>query len=160
MRAPRVVMCSFDAILPDMLRPFVADQKWVFVELRKPEAILAQLVPDQPSVVFLQLDPEQASEVSWQLLVSCHQDWPDVPVVIISEAKLHDDDRPTWTATILGLGAKHVVFPPYTKLLLEDLAGGLMQATIERQTGSPPEALLLPTTETIDLAEGGYEDEA
>jgi hypothetical protein len=159
MKAPHVVMCALDQILPAMLQGFVADQRWSFVTLHKPEAIMTHLHPNQPTVVLMQVDPLAESEVYWKTLCRLGLEWPDVPVVIVSDAKLHDDDRPAFAASILDLGAKHIVFPPFTKLLLEDLAGGLMHAVIERQTGTLPEPITPPTTDTIDLAEGGYEED-
>jgi hypothetical protein len=158
MKAPLVVMVSLDDELPNMIREFVGEQRWLFAELKQITGLSARVEHTRPVVVFVQIDPEADIEVPYRAISELARSHSDVPVVVISDAKLHDDDRPTWTTTLLNLGAKHIIFPPFTKLVLEDLAGGLMTATIIRLTGKPPEPLP-PAPDAIDLAEGGYEDE-
>ena len=59
--------------------------------------------------------------------------------------------RAVWTATAFDLGARFVLFPPLTRPVLEELAGGLMSAVIRRAGGPAP----APPAEgdVIDLAE-------
>ena len=76
---------------------------------------------------------------------------PDVAVVVLSDVKLADDDRAAWTAGVLDLGARYVLFPPLQRPVLEDLVGGLMTATQRRTIGA--------TAGTIDLADEQYKDE-
>ena len=158
MKYPHVVMCTLDDALPNMLRGFLRDHRWLLTELRQPEAIAAQLTPPRPSVVFWQLDPTADVPVPLRLVGELSREFPDAPVVVVSDAKLPVEDRPAWTALVLDLGAKYVLFPPFTRLVLEDLAGGLLAAAIERLTGGPPEPLPADP-EAIDLAEGGLADD-
>jgi hypothetical protein len=64
-----------------------------------------------------------------------------------------EEDRIAWTATVMDLGARMVLFPPLTRPVFEDIASGFMAAAVRRLgTISPPKK---PTEEIIDLAEGG-----
>ena len=158
MKYPLVVMCTLDDALPNMLRGFLRDHRWLLTELRQPEAIAAQLAPPRPSVVFWQFDPTADAPVPLRIVGELARQHPDAPLVVVSDAKLPVEDRPAWTAMVLDLGAKYVLFPPFTRLVLEDLAGGLMAAVIERLTGKPLEPLP-PDAEAIDLAQGGHADD-
>jgi len=155
---PLVVMCTLDAALPDMLRGFLRDHRWLLAELRDPHAIAARLALPRPTVVFWQFDPTADAPVPLRLVGELARRHPDAALVVVSDAKLPLEERPAWTATVLDLGAKYVLFPPFTRLVLEDLAGGLMAAAVERLTGRPPEPLPADP-EAIDLAHGGLEDD-
>ncbi|MBL8866514.1 MAG: hypothetical protein JNK93_13220 [Planctomycetia bacterium] len=66
---------------------------------------------------------------------------------------MNEADRAAWTATILDLGARFVLFPPLTRPVLEDLAGGLMGVQLERAGREAPAPR--PADPVIDLAEEG-----
>ena len=158
MKYPQVVMCTLDDALPNMLRGFLHDHRWLLTELRRPDAIAAQLDVPRPTVVFWQFDPTADVPVPLPLVGELARSHPDAPLVVVSDAKLPVEDRPAWTALVLDLGARYVLFPPFTRLVLEDLAGGLMAAAIERLTGEPVEPLPADP-EAIDLAEGGQAED-
>jgi hypothetical protein len=50
-----------------------------------------------------------------------------MPIVVLSDVKLPDDDRALWTAIFLDCGASLVLFPPLNRTMLEEAALGLMQ---------------------------------
>jgi hypothetical protein len=77
--------------------------------------------------------------------------------------KLSDADRIAWTAALIDLGARYVLFPPLTKPVLEDVISGLMAAAIRRVVGAaagapagaakPKRVRPKPADEVIDLAD-------
>jgi hypothetical protein len=79
------------------------------------------------------------------LIAELHRVAPDAAVVAVSDEKLSEPDRAAWTAVLLDLGARYVLFPPLTQPVLEDLAGGLMPGT-----ALGPAA---PGDDVIDLAD-------
>jgi hypothetical protein len=111
-----------------------------------------------------------------ELIAEMHNRWPDVPVVAVSDVKLPETERAAWTAALFDLGARYVLFPPLTKVVLEDVVSGLMMACLKRvigeeevlkitRTGHPQIAAEDPTAsslaqqnnEVIDLAQEGDE---
>jgi hypothetical protein len=155
---PLVVMCTPDGELPAMLRGFARDHRWVLDEVRRSDAVAARLAAPGPAVAFWQLDPTADPPPPLELVAAWRRDLPEAAVVVVSDAKLPPEDRPAWTAQVLDLGARYVLFPPFTRLVLEDLAGGLMAAAVERLTGRPPDPTP-PDPEAIDLAETGHADD-
>jgi hypothetical protein len=137
---PLVVMCTPDGELPAMLRGFARDHRWVLDEVRRSDAVAARLAAPGPAVAFWQLDPTADPPPPLELVAAWRRDLPEAAVVV------------------LDLGARYVLFPPFTRLVLEDLAGGLMAAAVERLTGRPPDPTP-PDPEAIDLAETGHADD-
>jgi len=79
-------------------------------------------------------------------------------VVAVADVKLPDAERAAWTAALLDLGARYVLFPPLTRPVLEDAVSGLMAATIRRVIGEvPPTPTPARDERILDLADGGAE---
>jgi hypothetical protein len=104
-------------------------------------------------MLVIQADPADERPDRLRLVADAHRLNPDAAVVVLSEAKLPEVERAAWTAGVLDLGARYVLFPPLERPTLEELVSGLMTATIRRVMG--PDA---PTESLIDLADDRYED--
>jgi len=158
-KSPLIVVVSAATELADHLRDLAGVHRWRLHEVKTPAGLATALAAPRPAVVIWEIDAGEASSAADGSLADVHRAFPDVPIVVVSPSKLSDDDRPGWSAARLNLGAKHVLFPPWTKLVLEDLAGGLLAASIRRITGKDPPPPLPRGDAAIDLAEGVYEDE-
>jgi len=104
-------------------------------------------------VVVVQFDPSDEKPAPFTLIADVHRLCPDVPVVAISDAKLSDSDKAAWTATLMDLGARYVLFPPLARPVLEDVVSGLMAASVRRVMGSEPVAVPAKIDDVIDLAD-------
>jgi hypothetical protein len=152
MRFPQVIVCGpDDAANP--LRQLVADRRWLLRECRQPAAALEHVRDLRPTVLVVQADPADERAERLRLVADAHRLNPDAAAVVLSDAKLPEAERAAWTAAVLDLGARYVLFPPLERPTLEELVGGLMAATIRRVMG--PDA---PAESVIDLADERYED--
>jgi hypothetical protein len=151
MKTPQLVVCEFDGWLAKQLREFAADRKWLIRECRQLGAAKGHLDGRQ-TVLFVLFDPHKSPPDALTLIADVHLAQPDVAVVAVSDAKLPEEDRAVWAATALDLGARFVLFPPLTRPVLEDLAGGLLGAAI-RRLGGPTPLPPQPEPDVIDLAE-------
>jgi hypothetical protein len=105
-------------------------------------------------VAVLQADFTADKPVALAAVAELHRKNPDADVVVVSDTKMSDDDRPGWTAAALDLGARVVLFPPLTRVVLEDTVSGLLDARVSRPAPTPT-----PPPREIDLAAGEYEAE-
>ena len=158
MKYPQVIVCGFDDWIANQLRELATETRWLLHEVRQTNAITTHLTAQRPTVLLLQADPTSPKLDVLETLSEVHRRYPDVSIVVLSDAKLPDESRANWTASVLDLGASCVLFPPYTRLLLEDLVTGLMTATIRRTIGEPVRTPRPVPEVTIDLAEGHYEE--
>ncbi len=148
MKYPQVVVCAPDGWVADQLRELVAEHRWLLREVRQPSAALELVRDPRPTVLLVQADPASDRLDALQLVADAHRRFPDVACVVVSDAKLPEDERAAWTAGVLDLGARFVLFPPLMRPVLEDLLSGLMGAVVQRVAGEG----------AIDLAETGHED--
>jgi hypothetical protein len=156
MRYPQIVIFGFDDWLGKQLVPFADEHRWLVKETRQTGATLTLLREPRPTVLFVQFDPHAANLAdALQFLIDVHTKHPAVATVVVSDVKLNEEDRANWTATALDLGARYVLFPPLTRPVLEDLAGGLMTAILERAGREAPAIAPRPAEPVIDLAEEG-----
>jgi hypothetical protein len=157
MRFPQLVVCAFDDWASNQLRDLAAEHRWVIRDARRPDAVAGMLAESRPTVLVVQVDPAADKFGPLELVADVHHRHPDAAVVVLSDAKLSEDARAAWTAAVLDLGARYVLFPPLTKPVLEDLVSGLM-ATVVRRAGRtadvPPHG-----PAAIDLADEGHEDD-
>ena len=76
-------------------------------------------------MLIVQVELAEDKTAPLRLIADTRRDWPDVPIVAVSDVKLSDADRIAWTAALFDLGARYVLFPPLTKPVLEDVVSGL-----------------------------------
>ncbi|MBA4188935.1 MAG: hypothetical protein C0467_13140 [Planctomycetaceae bacterium] len=156
MKSPRVIVLELDGWLARQLRELAAESRWLIRGVRSADTALSLVLERSPAVLLVQFEPSDEKTTPLALITDVHRLAPDVPVVAIADSKLPDAERAAWTAALLDLGARYVLFPPLTKSVLEDVVSGLLTATIRRVVGDEP-ALPLPSTRTtenvIDLAD-------
>lgn len=150
MKVPQIVVLEFDGWLAKQLRELVAGRKWLLREARQAGAAKGLLSDGRPGVLFVLIDPHKSPPDGLSLIAEVHLGHPDVAIVAVSDAKLPEGDRAVWAASVLDLGARFALFPPLTKPVLEDLAGGLLDSVL-RRTGAAPGGR---DDDVIDLAGG------
>jgi hypothetical protein len=153
-RHPRVLVCSLDDWLANQLRPLAAEHRWLLGEFRQLAAALAPACESRPTVVLVQLDLDSVNPEAFDWMVQVRIAQPDAALIAVLDTKVSDLDRQTWTANLMALGARLVLFPPLTRPVLEDAVLGLMTAIRERT--ARPDATRLPGAGAIvDLAVEG-----
>jgi DNA-binding NarL/FixJ family response regulator len=145
------VVCAYDDWLANQLRELISERKWVLQEFRKPSAWVTAAHVRQPCVAIMQVDFSADQLVALSAIRELHHRNPNAEIVVVCDTKMSDEDRPGWTASALDLGARLVLFPPLTRVVIEDAVSGLMGAQLRR----PEPTLHLPPA--IDLAAGEYE---
>ena len=158
MRYPQVVVCAFDDWVADQIRELAAEHRWLLRDFRQLDAALGLVGGGRPTVLLVQADPTSDRPDPLRLVATAHRRDPDTAIVVVSDAKLGEDDRAGWTAAVLDLGARYVLFPPLTRPVIEDVVSGLMTAVVRRVTGSEP-VPPTPGARPIDLALEGHEDD-
>jgi hypothetical protein len=154
MRHPRVIILDSDRSLARLLRELVGESRWLVHEPARSDTALSLVREAGPAVLVVQFEPGDEKAERCALVGDSHRLAPDVPVVAVSDAKMPDADRAAWTAVLLDLGARYVLFPPVTKPVLEDVVSGLMAAAVRRAVGAdmaPPRV----AGDIIDLADEG-----
>lgn len=135
MRYPHVVILESDGWLARHLRELAAESRWLVREPRTPENALAYATEGRPGVLLVLLEPAGEKWDAVALIADAHLACPDVPVVAVSDVKMNDADRVAWTAVLMDLGARYVLFPPLTRPVLEDVVSGLVAASVRRVVG-------------------------
>ncbi len=157
MRSPQIVVFEFDGWLAKQLRELAGESRWLVQAVRSVDTALSLARERQPLVLLVQIEPAEEKPGPLGLIADVHRLAPDVPIVAISDVKLADAERTAWTAALLDLGARYVLFPPLTKSVLEDVVSGLMASTIRRVVGDQSPAPRAPREPVIDLADEGAE---
>ena len=152
MKAPQVVLLAADDWLANQVREVVADHRWLLREVRQLGAFAGQFEERRPSVALVPFDPRGVRPELAEVLAKLAGEHPEVAIVAVSDAKIPEDHRPEWTAALLDLGCRWVLYPPLTRPVLDDLLTGCMAALTDRMKSPAPE-------KAIDLAAGGYEEE-
>ncbi|VTU02012.1 unnamed protein product [Gemmataceae bacterium] len=156
MKSPRVIVLELDGWLARQLRELAAESRWLVRPTRSVDTALSLTRERSPAVLLVQFDPHNDAHPSLALIADAHRLAPDVPVVAVADSKLPDADRAAWTAALLDLGARYVLFPPLTKPVLEDVVSGLLTAAVRRVVGGDAAAALpapRPSSGVIDLAD-------
>lgn len=128
MRYPQLIVCGPDEWIAGQLRELAGEHGWLLRPVRRPAAALDLTRDARPAVLFAQTDPTRSADGALRLVADVHRLAPDVPVVVVSDVKLPEAERAGWAASAMDLGARLVLFPPLTRAVLEDVAGGLMAA--------------------------------
>ena len=118
-----------------LLGELAGEHRWIVHEPKKFDTALSLAREPRPTVVIVRVVPADEGRESFAFITEVHRVCPDVPVIAISDMKMPDADRIAWTAAILDLGARYVLFPPVTKSVLEDAVSGLMAAVVRRVVG-------------------------
>ncbi len=142
MKRPTIVLRSLDDWAAQQLQPVIDAQQWKLIELHRTLAWAEQFDPYEPMVGFFQSNFADKDSTDIALLVDVAKRCPMLPIVVLSDVKLTEDDRALWTAMILDCGASLVLYPPLTRTMLEEAALGLMQERL----------VTLRLTTPIDLA--------
>ena len=158
MRSPQLVILETDCWLAKQLRELAGESRWLMQAARSTDTARS-LAQRQPTVLLVQFEPGEDKPAPLQLIADVHTTAPDTPIVAVADVKLPDTERAAWTAALLDLGARYVLFPPLTKPVLEDVVSGLMAATIRRVIGENPATPAEPAREepVLDLADEGAE---
>ena len=151
MKAPQVVLFAAEDWLGNQLREVASDHRWLFRESRQIGAFVKQFEERRPGIAIVCFDPHAVRPEIAETIALLAADHPEVAIVAVSGAKITEDHLSDWTAALLDLGCRWVLFPPLTRAVLEDLLTGAMAVQIAR--------MKWPTAErAIDLAAGGYEE--
>ncbi len=160
MKSPRVIVLELDGWLARQLRELAAESRWLIRPVRGVDTALSLALERSPAVLLVQFEPSDDKTPPLALIADVHRLAPDVPVVAVADSKLPDAERAAWTAALLDLGARYVLFPPLTKSVLEDVVSGLLTAAIRRVVGDEPSLPLprpatptKPAEKVIDLAD-------
>jgi hypothetical protein len=133
MRFPQVVVHAPDDWLGRQVAELVRQRRWLLRESRQLGATLRMLSPSRPTVLLVQLDPRRESPDGLEFLETVHTRHSDVATLAISDVKINaDDERALWTATVLDLGARGVLYPPLTRPVLEEIVAKMMTAVLAR----------------------------
>jgi len=150
-KAPQLVLFATEDWLGNQLREVAAGHRWLVRESRQLGAFAAQFEDRRPSIAIVPFDPGGVRTDVAEVLARLASDHPEVAIVAVGESKIPEHHLPDWTAALLDLGCRWVLFPPLTRTVLEDLLSGLMDALTERMKWPAAE-------KAIDLAAGGYEE--
>ena len=150
MKVPQVVLFALDDWLGNQLRELVNEHRWLLREVRQLGAFAGQFAERRPSIAILQLDWRDVRPDLAEVIVRLARNHPEIAIVAVVDTKIPEDHQAEWTAALLDLGCRWVLYPPLTRALLEDLLSGWMTALTDR--------LRWPVAESaIDLASGNYE---
>jgi hypothetical protein len=167
MRAPQIVVLEADGWIARHLGDLAAEGAWLVRGVRGVDSARSLVREHRPCVLLVQVELAEDKPAPLKLIADTSREYPDVPVVAVSDVKLSDADRVAWTAALFDLGARYVLFPPLTKPVLEDVVSGLMEAAIHRVVGDttpatstrtpaasrPKRARPKPAEDVIDLAD-------
>ncbi len=151
MKAPQIVVLSPDDWLGNQLRELVNDHRWLLREVRQLGAFAGQFEGRRPSLAIVQFDYRDVRTELAEMIVLLAQEHPEVAIIAVGDTKITEDHAPDWTAALLDLGCRWVLYPPLTRAALEDALSGWMTALTDRMRGPVAEP-------AIDLAAGGYEE--
>lgn len=161
MRAPTLVILEADGWVARQLADLAAEGGWLVRPARAADPAAALVRERRPCVLFVRAELDDAAPGPLRLVAEVAREFPDVPVVVVSDVKLNDADRVQWAAALYDLGARLVLFPPLTRPVLEDAASGLMAAALRRAGCAAPAPggraprPRRPAEEVIDLADEG-----
>jgi hypothetical protein len=165
MRAAQIVVMEADGWIARHLGDLAAEGAWLVRGVRGVGTAMTLVRERRPCVLIVQVELAEDKPGPLRLIADTRREYPDVPVVAVSDVKLSDADRIAWTAALFDLGARYVLFPPLTKPVIEDVVSGLMAATTRRVIGDAPSEAAptsapkpkprrpKPADEVIDLAD-------
>jgi hypothetical protein len=156
MKLPQVIVLELDGWLAKQLRELAGESRWLIQQTRSVDTAMSLVRDRRPAVLIVQIEPGEDKPEPLNMIAEIHRLAQDVPVVAVSDVKLPDAERAAWTAVLVDLGARYVLFPPLMKPVLEDIISGMMTGAIRTVVGDAPSS---PRRDEgiIDLADGGAE---
>ena len=151
MKAPQLVVLAPDDWLGNQLRELVNDHRWLLREVRQLGAFAGQFEDRRPSLAIVQFDYRDVGTELAEMIVLLAQEHPEVAIIAVGDTKITEDHAPDWTAALLDLGCRWVLYPPLTRAVLEYALSGWMIALTDRMRWPVRES-------AIDLAAGSYEE--
>lgn len=151
MKAPQVVVFAADDWLANQLREAVAGHRWLLREVRQLGAFTGQFEERRPSIAILPFDWRDVRPDLAEAIAFVGKEHPEVAIIAVGDSKIPEGHQPEWTAALLDLGCRWVLYPPVTRAVLEDLLNGWMAALTDRSRWPVAEP-------AIDLAAGSYEE--
>jgi hypothetical protein len=157
MKLPQIVVLELDGWLAKQLRELGGESRWLIEQTRTVDTAMSLVRDRRPAVLIVQLEPGEDKPEPLKMIAETHRLAPDVPIIAVSDVKLPDAERAAWTAALLDLGSRYVLFPPLMKTVLEDIISGLMAGAIRTTLGesTPP---LKREEAVIDLAMGSADE--
>ncbi len=156
MKLPQVIVLELDGWLAKQLRELASDSRWLIQQTKSVDTAMSLVRDRRPAVLIVQIEPAEDKPEPLKLIAEMNRLAMDVPIVAVSDVKLPDAERAAWTAALLDLGARYVLFPPLMKPVLEDIISGLMTGAIRGAVGDiPPPPRRIEGI--IDLADEGAE---
>ena len=132
MQHPQLVIYEADGWLAAQVAVLAREHAWLVRESRQPEACLELLRDNRPAVLLVKLERKLDE---FRLIASVRERVPECPIAVFSDAKFEGvAQRASLASLAYDLGVRYVMFPPLTRTLVEDVAAGLMAATIQRCT--------------------------
>ena len=151
MKAPQIVVLAPDDWLGNQLRELVNDHRWLLREVRQLGAFAGQFEDRRPSLAIVQFDWRDVRTELAEAIVLLAQEHPEAAIIAVGDTKIPEDHAPDWTAALLDLGCRWVLYPPLTRVVLEDALSGWMSALTDRMRWPVAES-------AVDLAAGSYEE--
>lgn len=135
MRSPQLVVFGPDDWVANQLQPLAEEYRWLLRPARRLNVAADLADDDRVTLLLLQTDPRSEEVAPLELLADLTVRRPEVVSLVISDTKLSEGERAAWTATVMGLGARYVLFPPLTRAVLEDALVGFVEALSDSQAG-------------------------
>jgi hypothetical protein len=112
--------------LGPLLTPLARRREWLLREPRQRPACLSLLREGRPTLLALKLERKLIDELT--LLAEAHAVAPEVPILVVHDAKPGTDQRDLIQTLAFDLGASCVLFPPMPGALLEEAAERLLDS--------------------------------
>src|ERR1700719_1408679 len=130
MKLPQVIVLELDGWLSKQLRELAGESRWLIQQTKLVDTAMSLARDRRPTVLIVQIEPGEDKPDPLKLIAEMNLLASDVPIVAVSDVKLPDAERAAWTAALLDLGARYVLFPPLMKPVLEDIISGFMAGAI------------------------------
>jgi hypothetical protein len=132
---PHLVIFESAGDVGRLVADLAAGSRWLIRTPRSSDNALSFARERRPGVLLVEVRPDDEKLAAFALVADAHRLCPDVPVVAVSAEKLPDADRVAWSALLMDLGARYVLFPPVSRPVLEDVVSGLMASSVRRVVG-------------------------
>lgn len=155
MQFPHLIILESAGDVGRLTADLAGENRWLVRTPRSSDNALSFARERRPGVLLVEVEPSDEKPAAFDLIADAHRLCPDIPVVAVSGEKLPDADRVAWSALLMDLGARYVLFPPVSRPVLEDVVSGLMASSVRRVVGGdlPLPAPRPAPDPVIDLAD-------